>query len=152
MARINGNVGTSRGFSNAVNKWTKETEERIDRAKKAGLKDFRDALLVATPIDTGNLRASLQTSPQGGITAGPYQEYGSDYNISSSNAVIDSLPPDGRVSFVYRAPYARRLEYGFTGVDSIGRHYNQAGRFWIKHTSARFVSIMRAAATRFKNT
>jgi hypothetical protein len=152
MARINGSVGTSRGFSKAVNKFVQETPERISMAKAAGLKDFRDALLAATPIDTGNLRASLQTSPQGGITAGPYKEYGSEYNTSTSNSVIDSLPVDGRVSFVYRAPYARRLEYGFTGIDSIGRNYNQAGRYWIRSTSARFVSIMRAAANRFKNT
>ena len=151
MAKINNSVGTSRGFSNSVNKWAKETEERISLVRAAGLKDFRDALLAATPIDTGNLRASLQTSPQGEIAAGPYMEYGSDYNTASSNAVIDSLAKDGRVSFVYRAPYARRLEYGFTGIDSLGRHYNQAGRYWIKSTSARFVSIMRAAATRLKS-
>jgi hypothetical protein len=151
MARVNGSVGTTRGFSNAVNKWAKETSEKMDLVYREGLKDFRDELLINTPIDTGNLRASLQTAPAGGITSGPYKEYGSDYNIAASNAVIDASVKGSRVTFVYRAPYARRLEYGFTGIDSLGRNYNQAGRFWIKHTSARFVSVMRAAATRMKN-
>jgi len=151
MARVNGNVGTTRGFSNSVNKWAKETSAKMDLVYHAGLKDFRDELLANTPIDTGNLRASLQTSPAGGITSGPYKEYGSDYNAAASNAVIDAAKKGSRVVFVYRAPYARRLELGFTGMDSLGRNYNQSGRFFIRSTSARFVSIMRAAATRIRS-
>jgi hypothetical protein len=151
LARVNGNVGTTRGFSNQVNAFVKKAQAARQEAYHEGLKDFRDALLTATPIDTGNLRASLQTSNAGEIKAGPYKEYGSQYNVASSNAIINAAGDGDRVSFVYRAPYARRLEYGFTGIDSLGRHYNQQGRFWIKATSKRFVSIMRAAATRVRN-
>lgn len=151
MAKISGSVGTTRGFSNAVNSWVKKAQDRRQEAYHEGLKDFRDTLLANTPIDTGNLRASLQTSNAGEIMAGPYKEYGSAYNVASSNAVIDAAGDGDRVSFVYRAPYARRLEYGFTGIDSLGRSYNQSGRYWIKATSAKFVSIMRAAATRVRN-
>lgn len=135
-----------------MNKFVKSVPEKRLEAYHEGLKDFRDTLLANTPIDTGNLRASLLTSNAGAITAGPYKEYGSTYNVAASNAVIDAAGDGQRVSFVYRAPYARRLEYGFTGIDSLGRSYNQAGRYWIKATSAKFVSIMRAAATRVRNT
>jgi len=151
MARVNKSVGTTRGFSNSVNAFVKKVPELRLEAYHEGLKDFRDTLLANTPIDTGNLRATLQTSNAGEIMAGPYKEYGSTYNDAASNAVIDAAGDGQRVSFVYRAPYARRLEYGFTGIDSLGRSYNQAGRYWISATSRRFVSIMRAAATRVRN-
>lgn len=151
MARLVGSVGTTRGFSNAVNAFVKKVPEKRLEAYHEGLKDFRDELLSVTPIDTGNLRASLLTSNAGEVTSGPYKEYGSTYNAAASNAVIDAAGDGQRVSFVYRAPYARRLEYGFTGIDSLGRSYNHAGRFWISATSKRFVSIMRAAATRVRN-
>ena len=56
-----------------------------------------------------------------------------------------------RITLVYQAPYARRLEYGFTGYDSLGRGpFNQAGYFWIEKTGARWRSILRAAATRLR--
>ena len=151
MARINGTVGTTRGFSNSVNAWVKKAQDKRQEAYHEGLKDFAAALQANAPILTGNLRASQQTSIAGAVMAGPYKEYGSTYNLAASNAVIDSAGDGDRVTFSYRAPYARRQEYGFTGVDSLGRYYSQPGKYWITRTSKQFVSIMRAAATRVRN-
>lgn len=151
MARVNGSVGTTRGFSNQVNAFVKKARAARQEAYHEGLKDFAAALQANAPILSGNLRASQQTSINGAIMAGPYKEYGSTYNIAASNAVIESAGDGDRVVFSYRAPYARRQNYGFTGIDSLGRHYNQAGKYWIEQTSKRFVSIMRAAATRVRN-
>ena len=148
---MNGSVGTTRGFSNQVNAFVKKAQAARQEAYHEGLKDFAAALQANAPILTGNLRASQQTSLAGAIMAGPYKEYGSTYNIAASNAVIDSAGDGDRVTFSYRVNYARRQNYGFTGVDSLGRHYNQAGKFWIERTSKQFVSIMRAAATRVRN-
>ena len=30
------------------------------------------------------------------------------------------------------ASYAARVNWGFVGTDSLGRHYNQAGRYWVE--------------------
>ena len=151
MARVNGTIGTTRGFSNQVNAFVKKAQSSRQEAYHEGLKDFAAELQANAPIKEGNLRASQQTSINGEIKAGPYKEYGNAYNLSASNAVIESAGEGDRVVFSYRAPYAMRQELGFTGIDSLGRHYNQAGKYWVRRTSKRFVSIMRAAATRVRN-
>lgn len=151
MARISGGVGTSRGFLQSVNKWTKETRERSEEAFKMGVLDFAIALNEAAPIDTGFLRSSLTAGINGSIPQGPNAAYGSVYNDQRLLSVIDQLKLGDRITLVYQAPYARRLEYGFTGQDSLGRFYNQPGRFWITNTGERYRSIMRAAATRLRN-
>lgn len=154
MAKIGGSAGTSRGFLQAVNKWTKETEERSETAFQNGLLDFYDALSAATPVDTGNLRNSLIASVNGpanpGVT-GPGDSPSDTVYRSGGNQSISAIMSakiGDRVSFIYQATYARRLNYGFTGFDSLGRFYNQAGRFWIEQVGARYRSIMRAAASR----
>ena len=151
MARIDGNVGTSRGFLASVNKWTKATKERSEEAFKIGVLDFAIELRDTTPIDTGFLRSSLTAGINGNVPQGPNAEYGSNYNDQRLLSVIDQLKLGDRITLVYQAPYARRLEYGFTGYDSLGRGpFNQAGYFWIEKTGARWRSILRAAATRLR--
>lgn len=148
MARISGGVGTSRGFLQSVRKWTKQTKERSEEAFQIGVLDFAIALNEAAPIDTGFLRSSLTAGINGSVPQGPNAEYGSNYNDQRLLSTIGQLKLGDRITLVYQAPYARRLEYGFTGADSLGRFYNQAGRFWIAQTGAKYRSIMRAAASR----
>jgi len=151
MARIRGgNLGVSRGFSNAVNKWTKAAVERSEEAFQIGTLDFFIALRDATPILSGYLRSSMVVGKNGSIPAGPNAEYGSVYNDTRALDVIGSLKLGDKATMVYNAPYAMRQNYGFTGYDSLGRYYNQAGKFWVEAVGARYVSIMRAAATRLR--
>lgn len=151
MARIRGSAGTTRGFLQAVNTWTRETEERSEDAFREGVKDFYDTLAANTPVDTGNLRNSLVATKSGhaeaqGPTGPGYQNSG----VAQSYMEIDSLKLGERISLIYRATYARRLNYGFVGLDSLGRYYNQAGRHWIEAVGGRYRSIMRAAASRLR--
>jgi hypothetical protein len=44
--------------------------------------------------------------------------------------------------------YARRIEYGFTGVDSLGRYYNQGGHHMVGQTMAEMPAIADAAIAR----
>jgi len=125
MARIGNTVGTTRGFSSQIRKWAKETEERAELAYRTGVQDFVDELYDTTPVDTGLLRDSMLLSQP-----------------------VASLKMNDRIQITYTTDYARRMEMGFTGYDSLGRYYDQAGRWWIKRAGARYVSIMRAAATR----
>lgn len=150
MARVSGSVGTTRGFLQSVSRWTKETTERSEEAFKIGVLDFAIHLRDTTPIDTGYLRSSLTAGINGSIPAGPNAAYGSVYNDVRLLDVIGRLKLGDKITLVYNAPYARRLEYGFTGVDSLGRSYNQAGRFWITAAGQRYREIMRAAATRLR--
>lgn len=155
MARVNGSVGTTRGFLKSINQWSQETEERAEQAFQNGALDFYDALARETPVDTGNLRNSLVAyigEPKN-VTTGPGRTSDdSTYRsgASASIATIMSAKIGDRISYVYGATYARRLNLGFTGFDRLGRFYSQPGRFWIERVGARYRSIMRAAATRLK--
>jgi len=151
MARMRGgNLGVSRGFSSAVNNWTKQTVERSDEAFQIGSLDFFLALRDATPIDTGALRASMAVGVNGNVPSGPFNEYGSVSNDTEALSQIGRLKLGDKCTIVWRAPYAMRLEYGFIGMDRLGRYYNQAGRFFAAAVSSRYVSIMRAAASRLR--
>lgn len=151
MARMrNGNLGVQRGFSSAVNKWTKETIARSEEAFQVGSLDFFLALRDATPIDTGFLRSSLTAGINGSVDAGAPNAYGSASNDTAALSVFSRLKLGDKVTMVYRATYAMRQNYGFVGADSLGRFYNQAGKFWVESVSARYVSIMRAAASRLR--
>lgn len=154
MARRNGTVGTSRGFLQAVNKWTRETEERSEEAFQNGLLNFHDELARETPVLTGNLRNSLVASVNSeglqqvvtGPGTGPQDDTYRGGAEASIAAIMRAKIGD-RVSFLYGAPYARRQNNGFTGTDSLGRSYSQPGKFWIERVGAQYRSIMRAAAT-----
>lgn len=155
MARV---AGTTRGFLQAVNKWTRETEARSESAFQNGLLDFYDALSAATPVDTGNLRNSLIASVNGSgamstVTGPGLTSSDSTYRsgASQSIAAIMSAKIGDRVSFMYHATYAMRVNYGFHGIDSLGRRYNQPGRFWVQSVGAQYRSIMHNAANRLRN-
>jgi hypothetical protein len=147
---VAGNLGTDRGFLTSVNAFVQRTKEKTNEAYQLGILDFYLAMRDATPIDTGFLRSSLTLGKNGFIPRGPNAEYGSEYNDARALDVIASLDATkgDRVTMVYQAPYAMRLEHGFTGMDSLGRYYNQAGRFWVASTGSKYRSIMRAAASR----
>jgi hypothetical protein len=147
--------GTTRAFLRSVNAWTLQTEERSEQAFREGSLDFYDALRDATPVLTGNLRNSLVATTNGetSIVTGPGNDstdrsFRSGENTSRAN--IMSAKIGDKISYMYTATYFRRLNYGFTGFDSLGRFYNQAGRFWVQAVGARYRSIMRAAATRLR--
>lgn len=145
-------TATTRGFLASVNKWTKETEERSTDAFREGSKDFYDELEANTPRLTGNLRGSLVATVNGATErSGPTNlDYAEGSGRAESYVNIDNAKLGDRISYRYRALYWRRLNFGFTGADALGRVYNQAGRFWIQQVGARYRSIMRRAATRLR--
>lgn len=147
--------GTTRGFVQSVNKWTRETEERSEQAFRNGALDFYDALAAATPVLTGNLRNSLVATTNGNtatVTGPGNNPNDSTFRSGAETSIrnIMSAKIGDKISYMYNATYFRRLNYGFTGYDSLGRYYNQAGRFWVQAVGARYRSIMRAAASRLR--
>ena len=153
MARIRGSAGTSRGFLKAVNGWVKETDERMENAFQNISLKFYYTMRNATPVDTGNLRDSLVAYVNGQgqpvTVTGPNSET-TRSGESESIGNIMALKLGDRVSYVYNATYARRLNYGFTGFDSLGRYYNQPGRFWIEQVGSQYRTISREVATQLK--
>lgn len=67
-------------------------------------------------------------------------------SVARCNMVATQVTPGQTYYLVNNAVYARRLEYGFVGKDSLGRYYNQAGRFWVRSAVARAPVLVQAAA------
>jgi hypothetical protein len=71
-----------------------------------------------TPVDTGRLRASWQLEP-----------------------ALEAIHAGATVSIVTNVVYARRIDEGFVGVDSLGRHYHQRGVHMVERTIAALPEI-----------
>lgn len=76
------------------------------------------------PVDTAELINSLHLGEQ---------QIGAD-----AGAVVGLIEPGTVQTFEWQAPHAARIEFGFVGEDALGRHYEQAGRFFVTENAARF--------------
>ena len=81
------------------------------------------------PVDTAELINSLISGANGSF--GP--QSADSYAVALAGYDLGDY-----MRFGWTAPYARRIEMGFTGTDALGRNYNQAGRHFIGANAARF--------------
>lgn len=139
-----------------LGEWAKKSQRRMDVIVKQSTNDvIVQASKTATgvtrggtnqrgyiPKDVGNLAASLISTLAGStaITQG-----GGDFSL-----VIGSMEAGDKATFVWTAPYARRMHYGYQGTDSAGRTFNQQGWFWVTEAVNDWQSIVRKNTARAK--
>lgn len=93
------------------------------------------------PILSGELQDSLIVDAGGTLLIGreAYRE-------------LISLPSfKGNITWGWTAPYADRINWGFTGMDSMGRYYNQAGVHYIEYGEGLAKRIARDEIKRASN-
>lgn len=111
-----------------LDEWSRATQARMDAIVKGSTQEIcRIAQTPVTkggrlPFDLGNLMNSFQSSLNGGTAL---------EGAASYVAIAASMEAGDVAEFGWGAEYARRLEYGFTGQDSLGRTYNQQGRHFL---------------------
>lgn len=99
------------------------------------------------PHLTGNLMRSLLASTSAMPATG---EPDAKYSGQDVGLVTAGLQLDQTVWLGYQAIYARRLNYGFVGEDSLGRNYNQAGAHFVEGAIADWPNIVRMAVSKIK--
>jgi hypothetical protein len=135
---------TPEQFKIDVSKWVDGAKDKLRRFAIEFVQDVAQEIVEVTPWKTGNLRASWYatindsgSAPAGGIG-----------DVASLGLVAANL----KLGDVYRmqngAVYAMRVEFGFVGLDSLGRHYNQAPRAFVRNTLARADTIAAATAAK----
>ena len=130
-----------------LDQWTKKTERRID----AVLKDATQSVVAVAqvtkakggrmPVDTGNLRNSLISSVAGGAS-GQGEE---SYIMAAAGMTGGDV-----ATFTWTAEYARRINSGFTGADSLGRNYSQVGAHFVEGAVDQWPAIVRASIAKAK--
>ena len=94
------------------------------------------------PVDTGFLVNSTELRINGGSVA-----QGGGGAPADFAAGLAGFNAGDEAEAVFTAPYARRINYGFSGTDSLGRAYNQAGRLFVQTALSHWQqNVDRAAA------
>lgn len=129
-------------FSVQVGRIIDRAKRRVEQAFKATAEDSVARVKELTPVDTGWLRSNWtavrndEALPKEG--AGAMQ----------AEQAIDALRVGDRILVVNPVAYARRVEFGFVGQDSLGRYYNQQGRGMVQQTVTEVPQIARNAVNR----
>lgn len=134
-------------FAESIGKWASASEERIEAVHKTALEKLAMEMTRTkaeggnVPFDTGNLYRSLTASTSGLPPTSDQPSAG-----SNATAVIATLSPSQPVYFGYTAAYARRMNYGLVGADSLGRVYNQQGNHFVERAVALWPQIVDESA------
>lgn len=138
---------TSQGkarFASVVDEWVQQTEKRINAVFRMSTQRMITIMQEAAPYRDGFLRASLVVVVNGDPPAPTRSEEQGmgDYNPAQMQMTISNAVAGDRIVAAYTMEYARRLEYGFSGVDSLGRHYNQPPIAWTRRTAQQWKQIV----------
>lgn len=98
----------------------------LKNAARAGLKlgvseaagIFEAAAKENVPVKTGNLRDHIHIEQT--VDQVELQQLAVSPTVEAGN------------KYGFEPPYARRVEYGFVGTDSLGRHYHQAAQPYMR--------------------
>lgn len=134
--------GSSTEFKAQIGDWAKRFPEKIDALARQSVQEVCLRAVTNTPVDTGFLRGSWQPSIGKPYTGEPVQ---GDATAKIALSVADLRAGD---KFYMRnnAVYAKRIEWGFVGHDSLGRYYNQKGRFMVTDAVKAWPTIVAGVA------
>lgn len=146
-------------FANQVDVWTRKSRNRMTAVFQEATQQLIAEAQTSIPkggklpVDTGFLinsgTAALNSIPQGESKASKgYRDI--EWDASPIAVVIASAQIGDRIVFGWTAAYARRLEYGFQGKDSLGREYNQQGYGFMRMAANRWPQIVNESMARVK--
>lgn len=121
-------------FANQVDAWVQQTEKRMNAVFRLSTQKVITYMQENVPYQDGFLRASLVVLVnQDPPPPNQSQEDGmGKYTDAYMQLQIAGAVAGDRITAAYTMEYARRLEFGFVGTDSLGRHYNQPPRAWTR--------------------
>lgn len=135
-------------YDAGIDKWLASVKADLKAVARQSIYRLCFSVVSDTPVDTGFLRGMWQPS----IGDMPEAKEGAALDPGGALAAADlavkiaALELGATFYYSNATVYARRLEYGFVGTDSLGRNYNQAGRFFVTNNVARWPSIVETTA------
>lgn len=130
-------------FDVAVAQWAEKAKDKLNDFAREFCLDIRDEIITNTPVDTGDLQSSWWESLDA-----PEAHF---FTPETRPPAPVFTTVAGHVWYLMNgAAYARRIEYGFVGEDSLGRVYNQQPRAMVRNAVARAPVIAEAVLARLK--
>lgn len=139
---------TQKSFTASVKAFTGKTKQQMRDVARESIQDVVDDAQLPKakggrmPVDTSFLRNSLASGLNGSFGA-PSAE---SYVVTLSDFELGDV-----ARFAWTAPYARRMELGFSGTDSLGRTYNQSGNHFVGAAAAKWPQFVAANAAKVKS-
>ena len=159
-------AGQNLSFSAQVGAWVKKVKTREVAVFRESAQRVISEMQTPEgaggrmPVDTGFLRASLQAAidaPAAGPMGKPLKrkegQEGVIYHLDAGQValVIAGAELGHTIYATYGTAYARRMEYGFVGQDSLGRTYNQAGKGFVRSAAQKWPQIVAAVSAELKS-
>lgn len=112
-------------------------------------------VLVAAQETQDGITIGAESFVEGRIPVGKTKELVNSLAVNDAEGVdvgleIKGLQVGETMKFSWTAPHARRINSGFTGTDSLGRTYDQPGRFFVDKNAARFPEFVKKRAAEIK--
>lgn len=136
-------MANGRTFIAELRDFAQRFPQKMDALARQTCQQVSENVISSTPVDTGFLRSSWQPSlgdPEAGAGAA-----GKQAQASAAVALVVGKMKAGEVYYLTNnAVYAKRIEFGFVGKDSLGRNYNQQGRFMVTDNVKRWPVVVEA--------
>ena len=132
-------------FSAQVRNWNDKAKRNFSLVHRSAVQKLYQGVVEDTPAVTSNARRSWALS----TTAMPQIDQTGEVRFDTPPDIglsIAGLPAGTPVYIGAQAVYVPRLNYGFTGTDSLGRQYNQAGRMFVERNAERWQEYVDQAA------
>lgn len=135
-------------FSASVRAFTGKTKKEM---RDVFVESVQDVVEIAQtpkakggrmPVVSSFLRNSLASGLNGSFT----NEGAESYAVTLLGLELGDI-----ARFAWTAPYAHRVHSGFSGTDSLGRTYEQAGAFFVDGAAAQWPQIVEKWAAKVKN-
>jgi hypothetical protein len=128
-------------FTSDVSKWCNEAKGLASDVFQAIAFDAVMRVQELTPVKTGFLRSNWTAIRKG--DAEPVAGRVSPPGVAIADAEVGDV-----ILIINPVAYARRIEFGFVGEDSLGRYYNQQGRHMMTQTMTEMPEIAEKAKQR----
>jgi hypothetical protein len=136
----------ARTFTAQLEQFRDLTEEKIEYVMRQSIMD----VLVGAQTTQIGITQGATSFEIGKIPVGLTAELVNSLTVDGATGpdayivAIAGMEIGDVVRFAWTAPHAMRIEFGFTGTDSLGRYYQQAGRFFVMHNAAQFPDHVKA--------
>ena len=109
-------------FALSIKQFCDKTKANVDQVNRKVCLEILSGVVMKSPVKTGWFRGNWQVGENNQLKTASVEDkdVGGDATISKGSSVIDGLKAGGVVWISNNLPYARRLEYGWSGQAPFG--------------------------------